>query len=166
MRRLRWVAIPAGALLLAAAVVTGVGYALPLAHTATVSVELPAAPEEVWGLIRDLEGTASWRPGVRRVSRVAGAAGEVWEEHNQFGPIRYRVEAEEPPVRLVLRIVDNPDFGGTWTYELAPAGSGTRLSITENGEIYSPLFRFISRFVMGYDGTMREYARALQRRLS
>ena len=48
-----------------------------------------------------------------------------------------------------------------WTYELAPEGSGTRLTITENGEIYNPIFRFVARFVLGYTSTMGSVLRAL-----
>jgi hypothetical protein len=74
------------------------------------------------------------------------------------------IEVKEwnPPARLVTRIAarDLP-FGGTWTYELTPAGTGTELRITENGEVYNPLFRFLSRFVFGHTATMRTYLAAL-----
>ena len=48
-----------------------------------------------------------------------------------------------------------------WTYELTPADSGTLLTITESGEVYNPIFRFISRFVIGHTGTMEGVLRAL-----
>jgi hypothetical protein len=48
-------------------------------------------------------------------------------------------------------------FGGKWTYELTPSGTGTMLRITEDGEVYNPVFRFVSRFVMGHTATMDKY---------
>jgi hypothetical protein len=67
-----------------------------------------------------------------------------------------------PARRLVTRIADhNLPYGGTWTYELTPDGSGTRLTITENGEVYNPIFRFVSRFIMGHTASMESVLRAL-----
>ena len=65
------------------------------------------------------------------------------------------------------RIAD-PDlpFGGTWTYEITPDGGGSRLTITEDGEIYNPLFRFMARFVFGYEGTIASYMSSLEKRLA
>jgi hypothetical protein len=62
----------------------------------------------------------------------------------------------------MVRIAD-PDlpFGGTWTYRLTPKGSGTRLAITEHGEVYNPLFRFVSRFVFGHTATVDRFIAAL-----
>lgn len=41
---------------------------------------------------------------------------------------------------------------------LTPAADGgTTLRITEDGEIYNPVFRFVSRFFMGYDRTAKTY---------
>jgi hypothetical protein len=37
--------------------------------------------------------------------------------------------------------------------------SGTELTITENGEVYNPLFRFVSRFIMGHAATIEKYQR-------
>ena len=36
--------------------------------------------------------------------------------------------------------------------------------ITEDGEIYNPIFRFVSRFVMGYETTMKQYLSSIGRR--
>ena len=42
-----------------------------------------------------------------------------------------------------------------------PTDAGTRLTITENGEVYNPIFRFVSRFFLGYTSTMESVLRAL-----
>jgi hypothetical protein len=64
----------------------------------------------------------------------------------------------------VSRIADpNLPFGGTWTFEITPAPGGARLRITEDGEIYNPLFRFMARFIFGYEGTINGYLSAQER---
>jgi hypothetical protein len=77
-----------------------------------------------------------------------------------------RSTAFEPPRRLVTRIADEDlPFGGTWTYELEPLGASTRVILTENGEVYNPIFRFVSRFLLGHDATMIVYLDALEERM-
>jgi len=67
------------------------------------------------------------------------------------------------PTRLVVRIADPKlPFGGTWSYDIAPAaGGGSELRITENGEIRNVIFRFMSRFILGYTATIETYLRDL-----
>ena len=68
---------------------------------------------------------------------------------------------------MVTRIVDDDlPFGGTWTYRLAAAGEGTEVTITEDGEIYNPVFRVVSRFFIGYEATMTTYLDGLERRMA
>ena len=71
-----------------------------------------------------------------------------------------------PLVRKVTRVAD-PElpYGGTWTFELEPEGSGTRLTITERGQIHNPIFRVIARFVFGYAATIEGYLDELEARL-
>ena len=38
------------------------------------------------------------------------------------------------------------------------------MTITERGVVYNPIFRFVSRFLMGYTATMKTYLNALARR--
>ena len=65
----------------------------------------------------------------------------------------------------MLQIADKKlPFGGTWTYEVSPEAGGARLRITEDGEIRNALFRFLSRFVFGYNATMDTYLRDLGRK--
>ena len=73
-------------------------------------------------------------------------------------------EVFEPPRRMVGRIADPKlAFGGTWTYELAPVGGGCEVRITEDGEVYNPVFRYVSK-ATGHAGTIEKYLRALGRK--
>ena len=48
---------------------------------------------------------------------------------------------------------------------LEPTDAGTRVTITENGEIYNVFFRFMARFVFGYTATMDRVLDALKARV-
>ena len=89
-----------------------------------------------------------------------------YRETGDDGAILYEVEESDPPTRMVTRIADpSLPFGGRWTCELHAVTSGTTLRITEDGEVYNPLFRFMSRFVFGHYRTMDGYLRDLAARV-
>ncbi len=132
-------------------------------HSATGSVKLAASRESVWAVITDHPGQVSWRKGLRAVERGEEINGHaVWREIDSRGRVMpIEIVSSDAPRRMVARIVDEGlPFGGTWTYELTPEGSGTRVRITEDGVIKPPPFRYIAR-LMGYDATLRGYLRAL-----
>lgn len=102
-----------------------------------------------------------------RGSSPRGPGGPAWVEISRRGE-RLPLETVQsiPPRTFVARIADpNLPFGGIWTYEIAPADGGSTLTITERGEIYNPLFRFMARFVFGYTATMEAYLGALGKKL-
>jgi uncharacterized protein YndB with AHSA1/START domain len=139
------------------------GMLLPKAHTATRSVRLSRPPEAVWAIITDFERHPSWRPGLKSIERLPDSSGRpVWREVDKHGQaIPIEIVESTPPRRMVGRIADPKlPFGGTWTYDLAPDGAGTRLRITEDGEVYNPVFRYISR-IIGHAATIEGYLRAL-----
>jgi hypothetical protein len=67
-----------------------------------------------------------------------------------------------PPHSLTRTIIGaHLPFDGSWTYALSPAPGGTTVRITEDANIYNPVFRFISRFIVGYTGSMDKYLQSL-----
>jgi hypothetical protein len=65
--------------------------------------------------------------------------------------------------RLVTQIEgQNLPFGGGWEFRLKNNGDSTSVTITENGEVYNPLFRFVSKFIMGHNANLRKYAGFLE----
>jgi uncharacterized protein YndB with AHSA1/START domain len=151
----------AGILALAALV----GSRLPRSHRATREQTLAASPEAIWIAITDVEAFPSWRD-IKTAQRLPDRDGRpVWVEEGRSGKMTLAVERMEVPSLLVARIADRGlPFGGTWTYEITPIAGGTRVRITEDGEIYNPLFRFMARFIFGYEGTIASYMAALEKR--
>jgi hypothetical protein len=137
-------------------IVVAIGASLPKEHVARRSVSLRASPNDVFTLIA---GPSTWR-GFKYEPLAENPL--KWRETDASGDaITYQRVETLPPTRIVNRIADPKlPFGGSWTYEIVPNGSGTELTITENGEVYNPLFRFVSRFIMGH-ATIEKYQRDL-----
>ena len=162
---MRWLLIGIGVIVGLAVLIYVVGMMLPVAHVATVEGVYREPPERVFAVLEDVESSVAWRTGLERVE-VLSAPGEPlrWRETSSFGPVVLRREESSPPDRLIGRIDDTSEgFGGRWVYELTPREGGTALRITEEGEVYSPLFRFMSRFIFGHYGTLEQYVRDLGR---
>ena len=137
-----------------AAVIAGVGATLPREHTASGQVTLPAAPDRVFAVISDVRRYPDWRSNVSRVE-VLSDLPLRWREYDGSDAITFEVVQSAPPLAWRVRIADpSLPFGGTWTYAIVPEGTGTRLEIIENGEVYNPVFRFLSRFVIGHRTTI------------
>lgn len=161
IRTFAWIA---GALLLMVVVVAVIGWLLPVGHVASRTASVPAAPERVFDVISHVEAYPEWWRDLSRVEMLPSEEGRTrFRQHDSTGSVVMEVVETAPPTRFVTRIAD-PDqpFGGTWTWELAPDGAGTRLTITERGEVYNPIFRFMARFLFGYTATMERHLAALR----
>jgi uncharacterized protein YndB with AHSA1/START domain len=161
-----WIGIAAVVLVLLVAGVVAVGWMLPQEHTASRSLVLQQPPEAVWAVITGVEQAPEWRRDLTRAEMLEPTGTERrWRETGKSGALTFTEEAAEPPRRWVTRI-DDPSlpFGGRWVFELGAESGGTRLRITENGEVYNPVFRFMSRFVFGHHATLEAYLRDLAAR--
>jgi uncharacterized protein YndB with AHSA1/START domain len=134
------------------------GYALPVEHVASRTATLSQTIDQVYAALGDIESFPRWRSDVKSVDLLSTAPPRRWRERGDNGDVTFEIVEMQPPSRLVTRIADPAlPFGGTWTYELAPEGKGTRLTITEHGEVYNPVFRFMSRFVFGHTATIDQF---------
>jgi uncharacterized protein YndB with AHSA1/START domain len=140
-----------------------IGACLPRTHRATRTAAYRRAPAEVFEIIANFAALPSWRSGLDGVELLPPNEGRAsFREIARRRSITYVVLENRPPEKLVLRIADDRlPFGGTWTYEVSPEADGTRLRITEDGEVRNPLFRCLGRFVFGYTTTMDTYLRDL-----
>ena len=160
---MKWVLIIVAVLAGLVAVAAIAGSLLPRNHVASSRITLPQSPDSVWTVVRDpaaLVGTWSDLTEARRVDDSSGR--EVWAEKVSGFDMRFIIEESTPPTRLVTRIDAAPDavFGGRWVYELAPAGAGTTITVTEEGWVGNPLFRLMSK-LGGQHGSIDGYLTAL-----
>jgi len=151
------VLIVVGSLVLLIISVFVIGALLPKHHIATRSATFRAKPEQLFALI---SGPPTWRPDVKRYEVVPNPEGpEMWRETDSHGQtILYEVVERKAPVLLRTRIA-TPDlpYGGGWTLALHDDGRSTTLRITEDGDVYNPIFRFVSRLIIGHTRSIDTY---------
>lgn len=145
-----------------------VGSLLPIKHQVTREATYRAAPAQLFALIENVNEYPSWQKAVSKVESLPEVDGKPrMRETNSGQAITYELSDIVPDRHMVSRIADEKlPFGGSWTYELipGPAADATTLRITEDGEVYNPVFRFVSRFVMGQSATMDKYLDAVATR--
>jgi len=158
---MKWALIVLVILVGAIGAVILIGAMLPKGHVAARSSHFRQPPQAVWAVIT---GPSDWRPDIQSSEKLEPRNGHrTWKEIDKHGQaITYESVEETPPSRLVTRIADPKlPFGGTWTIDIASDASGSVVNITENSEIYNPVFRFMSRFVLGYTSSIDAYLKAL-----
>jgi hypothetical protein len=139
MRWTLWTLAGLGAI---AAVVAIIGWMLPQSHEASRSARFQQPRE-----------------------RLFAAVQQQVEDEQKTSDVRMELAETQSTSRLVMRVAPGQAFGGTWTFEFVPDADGTRLTITERGEVYNPVFRFMSRFVFGHTATMDAFIEKLGKRL-
>ena len=165
MRWVLWIFTALAGILI---LITAIGWLLPKQHTVTREARFHQPPEVLWKTITDIDAMPSWRQGLKSVKRLPDHNGlPAWVETLDSGTIPFETETSQPPAKLVVRIADPKlPFGGTWTYEIAPTSDGSTLRITENGEVYNPIFRFLSRFVFGHSTTIETYLKSMAKKFA
>lgn len=154
-----------GVVVLAFGVMALVGSQLPRAHTASRSIVLRQPRPNVYAGIRDFKSAPTWRNDVKSIEVVETPGQKLrFTEHGSEN-VTYELTEEVPNQRMVTRIL-NTDLGysGQWTYELTDENGGTRVKITEDGDVSNVLFRFLSRYVFGHTGTVDSYLSALAKK--
>jgi hypothetical protein len=149
--------IVVGVLLAVVALVLAIGAALPVKHVACASATFLCSIDDAWRRLAAYAEYPRWRRGLRQVEQISA---DIWREiDSKGGGVTYESVEAVPPRRLVRRITDrNLPYGGSWTIELKPSGDQqVAITITENGEVYSPVFRFVSRFLMGHHASMSAF---------
>ena len=150
-----------GVLVVLIVMVVAIGALLPKRHVVARSAVFHGGPERLFALIA---GSQNWRPDVKACELIAGDDGKQFQrETSQRGEtIDYELMNSRPPLAIERRIAtEGLPYGGTWSFVLQPAKDETRVRITEDGEVYNPVFRFVSKFVMGQRATLDAYLKAM-----
>ncbi len=159
---MKWVIFAGGILFLLVALMALMGALLPVKHYATRKAHFSQTPDALYSVVA---GPSGWRTDVKDSGALPEKNGrkQWWEQDKHGQKIAYELVEDSPPTRRVVRIADaGLPFGGTWTVEIAPqTAGGSEVRIAEAGEVYNVFFRFLSRFVFGYAGSIEGYLRDL-----
>lgn len=138
------------------ALVVVIGAMLPKHHIVTRSAFIKASPEQVFQLI---SGPPDWRPDLKTYSVIEEGGKHIVRETDKHGQtVTYeRIEYRQPTLLKTVIADRNLPFGGGWTWNVQPQNDGCLVTIIEDGEIYNPVFRFVSRFLIGYTRTIDDY---------
>ena len=162
---MKWILLTLGVLVVIVGLVAVIGLMLPRDHVASTTTTINAPPDSVWEALVNVADYPRWRTDVRSVDVLSAEGAMQWREHTRQDAITFERTDAQRPTRLESRIADETlPFGGTWTWNLAPEASGTRVTITERGFVTNPIFRFMSRFVFDHYATQEDFLRALGRR--
>lgn len=141
-----------------------IGYFLPVSHIAKSTAELSSNPLQVWQTVTNVKEYSQWRKNVKKVE-ILGQ--DSWKEMDDHGKtVEYKMEIQELGTKLKTKIVSKGlPFGGYWDFRLDSKEDKTEVTITEFGEVYNPIFRFISKFIMGHTATINSYLSDLKEKL-
>lgn len=148
------------------AAVWGAGSVLPQDQAVIRGVFLKTPAEDVFAALTDYPGMRSWL-GVEEVSHLEDRDGlPVWELKQEDGhKMTLLVRESAAPHLLNLRLLDTPGLAGaSWTFELIPQKEGTFVKLSQTGQLRSPLWRFLSHYILGPDLGMRQFLQALGRK--
>jgi hypothetical protein len=159
---MKWFLWLGAGLVLLVGLVALIGALLPSRHHATRKARFRVSPDALYAV---LAGPPDWRTGVKSFGTLPDQDGRKrwWEEDSHRQKITFELVEDRPPERLVVRIADRGlPFGGKWTFDITPvSGGGSELRIREDGEVYNVIFRFMARFIFGYNASIEQYLRDL-----
>jgi hypothetical protein len=158
----RWLLGILGLLVLLILVVVVIGALLPEQHVASRTLKTKQPPQAIWDAINDHANEPSWRTDVVSVQSLGERGGKpVWQEKYKDGnQLSLMTIESQPPTRMVRELVDlDGPFSGRWEIDIQPLpqDAGSTVKVTEVGKVSNPIFRFISRFVIGHTTQMEKY---------
>ncbi len=158
---MKWIIIIVVLLILFVSIIYLMGYLMPVKHQSFVESHLPIAPEKLWKILTTPDEYKNWRRGIKELKLIDA---NHWSELNSHGDtINYRADWVELNKKLLTIITNNNlPYGGQWEFQIQNTNAGCNLRITENGEVYNPIFRFMSKYVFGHDATLKAYMADLQ----
>lgn len=122
----------------------------------SASIDVAAPPEAVWSAVSDVTRMSEWSPECRRIfvlgsprsgvgTRLVGINKRGWV----VWPTMSKVVRFEPARAVAWKVRES---GATWTYELEPTASGTRLTGRRDLDAFSPLTRVAAPIIGGAAG--------------
>ncbi|TGN10347.1 LIC10604 family protein [Leptospira ilyithenensis] len=141
-----------------------IGRFLPVAHTVSLSRVFPSSPEIIYRKIKSFQDYPLWRPDLKLIQPVDSISWKETDSHKNV--MTYSFVRDEKNRLIESKIMDeDKPFGGSWTFELKIVPDGTELTITENGRVFSPVFRFVSKYIFGHTATIKAYISYMEKEL-
>lgn len=155
-----------GVVLIAILAVVVVGFLTPADHQASRTLKTRQTPQAVWDAINDHANEPKWRDDVASVTAAGEQNGKpVWlESYKDGNTVKLATTLSTPPTRMIREIAEEGPFSGRWEIDITPTPDGSDVKITEIGNVPNPVFRFVSKFVIGHTYQMEKYLTSLARK--
>lgn len=152
-----------GVLVILIVAVLVIGLLTPEEHLASRTLKTKQSPQVIWDAINDHADEPKWRDDVASVSSVGEKNRKpVWQENYKDGnTVQLATTESKPPTRLVREIAEEGPFSGRWEIDISPTPEGSNVKITEIGKVPNPIFRFVSKYVLGHTTQMTKYLTSL-----
>lgn len=101
---------------------------------ADLTIEIARTPEDVFAYLTDVSNLPDWQTGVKSATQREG---RIEESRSMFGRelhTTFEIAEQEEPRLFTLRAL-NSLVPFTVRHELEPAGAGTRLTVTAEGDV-------------------------------
>jgi carbon monoxide dehydrogenase subunit G len=121
--------------------------------TVRESTDVSVTPERIFQMLEDPKRAESFIPGLTRITNVTDGAWSVgtgWDyEFDWFGVVvtghSQCTRFERPNLYQFKTLTGNPS---TWTYQIDPAGKGSRLTLEVDYEVPHNMLARFSRAVL------------------
>ncbi len=142
------------------------GSRLPVQHVAAASVVVKGTPDAVFDVVADVPGHAKWAEGIDAVNVLPDKDGKKAYEmvmgRNKFALL---ATVTEKPTQFTMTMDDGRKFfWGDWTYRLTPQGDGTKVVLTETGNVNSAIPRAMMHYLFGKHMYLKKNMNALAKK--
>jgi hypothetical protein len=156
---MKWIMLVVLGLAAVIAAIAAVGAMLPRAHKASRTLRLHRAPADVWRVVSETAQASSVPVDVLESNPPHRLVTRVKATERNFGGTWTIAIVPVPDPSTVREPQGRPEQGrGATGSGLAPSTSsgqaGSTVTITEDGWVANPIFRFMSRLVIGHHATM------------
>ncbi len=148
-----------GIVLVAILGVVVIGFLTPADHNVSRTLKTRQPAQAVWDAINDHANEPKWRDDVASVTSAGEQNGKpVWlETYKDGNTVKLATTTFTPPTRMVREIAEEGPFSGRWEIDITPTAEGSDVKITEIGNVPNPVFRFVSKYVIGHTYQMEKY---------
>ena len=101
---------------------------------AELTIEIARTPDDVFSYLTDVSNLSAWQSGVKSATMRDGRIEESRSLLGRELHTTLEIVEQERPTLFTLRALDSP-FPFSVRHELEPAGDGTRLTVTAEGDV-------------------------------